>query len=83
MGYQLGERSKGILDKYVAIMDSGESVDRYSLEAEFEQTDKRYKDPQRVELLLKKAANEGNTKYKRLFNALYGDQLKHNGGFSQ
>lgn len=74
-----GDKVKKIFDKYCAMMLDGENIHRYDLEAEFEQMNKKYKNPQVVELLLKKATTE-NEKYKQLFNVLYGDMPKYGGG---
>ena len=75
----LSDKAKEIFDRFVIKMRNNDSVNRYALEAEFEKYNKRYKDPQRVELLLKDASKE-STNYKQLFEKLYGDMTKYGGG---
>ena len=58
---------------------AGKRIHRNDLEAEFETINKKYQDPQIVELLLKKAA-QSNREYKHLFDALYGEMPKYGGG---
>lgn len=76
---KIGQSEKSIFDKYVSIKQTGQSIHRYEIEAEFEQINKKYRNPQVVELLLKKAA-ESNREYNLLFSELYGDMIKHGGG---
>lgn len=78
----LNNKAREIFDRYVSKIQCGEPVHRYDLEAEFENYNKKYKNPQLVELLLKDAT-KSNGKYKHLFEKLYGNMNKYNnGGFS-
>jgi len=75
----LSNKAKEIFSRYEVKMKNGDAIHRYELEAEFEAYSKRYKDSQKVELLLKGAFKE-NSNYKQLFEKLYGDMPKYGGG---
>lgn len=75
----MSDKIKKILDSFVSMINNGQELHRYDFEEQIQQLDKRYRDSQRIELLLKKAA-ESNMNYMLIFDKLYGDMPKYGGG---